>query len=139
MKPSLKESFMKRAFTLLELLIVVVIISILAGIAVPNYMRTTEKAKMRDAEGKLNLIYQAQRIYQLDNGIYATKDQLIPNYIPNPDSNDWTFSDAAATTATTFSVAATRQNSGKYDGQTITVDQTGTLTYSSNYSGGIPN
>ena len=36
-------------FTLLEILIVIVIIGILAGLAIPNFMKSTETAKGKEA------------------------------------------------------------------------------------------
>ena len=59
-----------KAFTLAEILIVVVIIGILAGMALPNYARTIERSHLRDAEANLMAIHAANRIFFAENGTY---------------------------------------------------------------------
>lgn len=49
----------QRGFTLLELLMVVVIIAILASIAVPQYIKTTERARMSEALTNLSSLRQS--------------------------------------------------------------------------------
>ncbi len=117
------------------MLIVVIIIAILAGTALPNYTRSVEKARMRDAEAKLNLIYQAERMYNLDIGGYATRTQLIPAYSLEPDTADFAFTITVGTPAGGYTATATRQGSS-YAGSTIALQNTftGTYTYSGNYS-----
>jgi type IV pilus assembly protein PilE len=69
-------------FSLLELLIVLVIIGILAGIAIPRYMSSTVKAKQTEAKELLHQIYLMQRSYYQNNdrywipsgGLTASKD-----------------------------------------------------------------
>ena len=61
---------MKRALTLIELLMVIIIIGVIAAMAVPNYGRHIEKGKGREAEAILALIYNAQKRYHLDNSAY---------------------------------------------------------------------
>lgn len=63
---------MKNAFTLMELLIVVLIIGILATMAMPLYRKTIETSKATNAASIANMIANANRMYQLDNNIYAT-------------------------------------------------------------------
>jgi len=72
----------QRGFSLIELLIVLVIIAILAGIAIPRYMSSTTKAKQTEAKEILNQIYLLERSYFQENdeyfipeaGIFADKD-----------------------------------------------------------------
>ena len=62
---------MKRAFTLIELLVVVLIIGILSAIALPQYQKSVERAKMAEAAINLRAIANANLIYYMTNGEYA--------------------------------------------------------------------
>lgn len=53
-----------RAITLIEMMAVLVIISILVVIAVPNYQRTVEQARDKEALACLRLIQAGERIYR---------------------------------------------------------------------------
>jgi len=59
-----------RAFTLIELLIVVAIIGILAAIAVPNFMNARIRAKISRAVADMRSIQTALEMYRTDNGAY---------------------------------------------------------------------
>ncbi|MFH1737541.1 MAG: prepilin-type N-terminal cleavage/methylation domain-containing protein [bacterium] len=61
---------MRRAFTLIELLIVVAIIGILAAIAVPNFMNAQERAKVSRAQADIRSIVTALEMYRVDNNNY---------------------------------------------------------------------
>ncbi|MCM8811826.1 MAG: hypothetical protein NC910_02080 [Candidatus Omnitrophica bacterium] len=126
----------------MELLVAIIIVTILTKAALPGYGRMVEKSRMRDAEAKLNIIYQAERIYDLDNNIYATRAQLIPAYSPEPNTPDFTFTITSTDFNTGYTATATRNGSGKYGGSTISLTQafSGTYTYSGEYNAnGLPN
>jgi prepilin-type N-terminal cleavage/methylation domain-containing protein len=59
-----------KAFTLIELLIVVAIIGILAAIAVPNFLNAQLRAKIARVEGDLRAMKTAIEMYRADNSGY---------------------------------------------------------------------
>lgn len=61
---------MNKAFTLIELLIVIVIISVLAIIAVPQYQSYVDKAKWTEVINMLGALRQACEEYYSENGDY---------------------------------------------------------------------
>jgi prepilin-type N-terminal cleavage/methylation domain-containing protein len=74
-----------RGFTLLELLMVVIIIAILASIALPQYLRATEKARSAEALQLLGAIRSSEARYkaQSPTGVFsataADLDMVDPN------------------------------------------------------------
>ncbi len=61
---------MKKAFTLIELLIVVAIIAILAAIAVPNFLEAQTRAKIARVLSDQRTYATALETYQIDNSTY---------------------------------------------------------------------
>ncbi len=60
-----------RAFTLMELMIVVVIMGIIAAFSIPNYSKAVERSYERDGMVNLMAIYTSQKIYYNNNNTYA--------------------------------------------------------------------
>ncbi len=65
-----KSMYSSKAFTLIELLIVVAIIGILAAIAVPNFLNAQVRAKVARVEADQRSISVALESYRLDRNAY---------------------------------------------------------------------
>lgn len=64
------EILLKKAFTLIELLIVVAIIAILAAIAVPNFLEAQVRAKVSRAKTDMRSLSTGLESYYVDNNSY---------------------------------------------------------------------
>lgn len=58
----------EKAFTLIELMVVVVIIGILAAIAIPNFIRMQTRAKEADIKAVMHAVMLAVEEYKIDPG-----------------------------------------------------------------------
>lgn len=72
-------------FSLVELMIVVVILGLLAGILVPRIMDRPDEARVTRARMDMSTIESALRFYRLDNGIYPTTRQGLEALISRPE------------------------------------------------------
>lgn len=73
--PSMK----RRAFTLIELLIVVAIIAILAAIAVPNFLEAQVRSKVSRCAADMRSLRTAIESYRVDNNHYPETDTGVEN------------------------------------------------------------
>lgn len=95
--------FGRRAFTLVELVIVVVIIGVIAAIAVPRFSQATASATATFIEASINTVEKAMAHYYAEHGRY-------PGYNPaNGSPNDDAFTEQLLTyTDETGNYTATR-------------------------------
>ena len=84
-----------KGFTLIELLVVVLIIGILAAVAVPQYQKAVEKARMAEARTILNTIYKGYQLCILQFGADSGKCTLDPDNAKDATNNLLTNMDIA--------------------------------------------
>ena len=60
----------EKGFTLIELLIVIIILAVLAGIAIPSYLSITNRAKVSATQAEMSSIAVALEMYIADKGAY---------------------------------------------------------------------
>ena len=77
-----KLSRKKEGFTLIELLIVVAIIGIIAGIAIPNFLGARSKARVTRAFADMRAIADALEMYYVDNTTYPAEPDPQGDPIP---------------------------------------------------------
>ncbi len=78
----------RRGFTLIELMVVIVILGILAGLIVPRIMSRPEQAKRLKARMQIESIATALKLYKLDNGAYPTTEQGLQALVEAPSSGN---------------------------------------------------
>src|SRR4029434_9758312 len=65
----------RSGFTLLELIVVIIVLGLLAGIVAPQIINRLSEAKSTTAKTQIELLSVALDGYRLDNGSYPTTDQ----------------------------------------------------------------
>lgn len=75
-------------FTLIELMVVIVILGILAGLIVPRLMGRPEEAKQLKARMQIESLETALKLYKLDNGSYPDTEQGLQALVERPETGN---------------------------------------------------
>ena len=75
----------QKGFTLIEIMVVVIILGLLAGIVLPKILGREEEAKVSAAKVQMKAFESALDGFKLDNGFYPTTDQGLSALIKKPE------------------------------------------------------
>ena len=82
----LKCKYNQKGFTLIEIMVVVVILGILAGIVIPRLLDEPEKARRIKAATQIRSFEEALGMFKLDNGFYPATEQGLKALVTKPGS-----------------------------------------------------
>ncbi|HEX9113715.1 MAG TPA: type II secretion system major pseudopilin GspG [Nitrospirota bacterium] len=75
-----------KGFTLIEIMVVIIILGLLAGLVLPRFLGQEEKAKVEVAKTQIRSLEGALDAYKLDNGFYPSTDQGLDALIKKPET-----------------------------------------------------
>ena len=125
----------KRGFTLLEVLIVIVILGVIAGLAVPVYTAQVEKSRSQEAIQCLATVRDSIMRYFSQNNSYAGATLTTIDYNPNTVTGGQTinFTYSLAVANPLFTASAVRNAPLNDAAHTITLTQAGVISRGSAY------
>ena len=123
-----------RGFTLLELVVVIIILAVLAGMAVPRYLKTVNRSYGAEALSILGELRASASRYYARTGDYSNMTMADLDFDPTQTTGaqHFTYDEPDDLSTTTFSFTATRSVG---TGHTIKIDQAGTVTGTGDFSG----
>ena len=80
---------MKKGFSLIEIMIVIIILGLLAGLVLPNLLGQGEQAKKKIVCIQMQSIKDALKNFKLQNGMYPTTEEGIQALVSNPDEEKY--------------------------------------------------
>ncbi len=84
MKTNKDDKRRQAGFTLIELMVVIVILGLLAGLILPRFIGQSDTAKQQAARTQMALLESALKLYKLDNGSYPTTEQGLKALVEPP-------------------------------------------------------
>jgi general secretion pathway protein G len=75
----------RKAFSLMEMMIVVIILGLLAGLVLPNLLNKGEEAKSKLVCVQMKSLENSLKMFKVDNGTYPTTEESLSALLTNPD------------------------------------------------------
>ena len=79
----------RKAFSLIELLVVILILGLLVGMVVPKVLGQGTQAQIKLTCTQMGSIKEALKMFKLDNGKYPDTDEGIEALVSNPDADKY--------------------------------------------------
>ncbi|NIO16071.1 MAG: type II secretion system major pseudopilin GspG [Deltaproteobacteria bacterium] len=80
-----RKEWARAGFTLIEIMVVIIILGLLAGLVIPKLVGRTEEAKKTQVKLQIRNIEQALKLFKLDNGFYPSTEQGLQALVTKPE------------------------------------------------------
>jgi prepilin-type N-terminal cleavage/methylation domain-containing protein len=81
---TMKNSQKRSAFTLIEIMVVIIILGMLAAFVIPNITGKSEEAKQKLVCIQMKSLSEGLKMFKIDNGSYPTTEEGLAALISNP-------------------------------------------------------
>jgi len=88
-KTNLKKNQKRKAFSLMELMVVIIILGLLAALVMPNIISKGEQAKQKLVCIQMESIANSLQMFKLSNGVYPDTEEGIEALVKNPDEEKY--------------------------------------------------
>lgn len=86
----MKTRCQRGAFTLIEIMVVIIILGLLAAFVVPNITGKSEEAKQKLVCVQMKSLNESLKMFKVDNGSYPSSEEGLKALIANPDPDTYT-------------------------------------------------
>lgn len=80
----------KKAFTLIEIMVVIIILGLLAAFVIPNITGKSEEAKQKLVCIQMKSLNESLKMFKVDNGSYPSSEEGLKALITNPNPDTYT-------------------------------------------------
>jgi general secretion pathway protein G len=85
-----KKRYVRKAFTMVELMAVLIILGLLAAVVVRNFVGQTDRARVVTTKANLRLLHMAVTQFKMDTGRFPTEEEGLTVLIEQPsDVENW--------------------------------------------------
>lgn len=80
----------RKAFTLIEIMVVIIILGLLAAFVIPNITGKSGEAKQKLVCIQMKSLNESLKMFKVDNGVYPTSEEGLQALIVNPSPETYT-------------------------------------------------
>lgn len=80
----------RKAFTLIEIMVVIIILGLLAAFVIPNITGKSEEAKQKLVCIQMKSLNESLKMFKVDNGSYPTTEEGLKALLSNPNPDEYT-------------------------------------------------